>query len=645
MKKNHKTMICALTAGLAILAAAPATAFAAETESSYSSEWVSDESGRLFYYDAEGNCLVGEQEVDGDLYLFSQNGVLKTGWRTVAGKRRYYDPETGKPVYGWLDYNGKKYYVAPDNGKETGIFTSEDGSKFIADNTGALVVESGFFRDDENIYYAYEDGSLASGEAVIDGFPYFFDDECREMTGWVENGDKAYYYDPETGAAAKGLFVVGDDHYYVDAENGKATGVTEIDGIKYLFGDDGALAKGWVEIDGKKEYFYDDASYAVSLTTIDEVTYLFNENGILATGFTTISDKTFYSNSDGVALSGRQTINGAEYFFGSDYAMQTGIVTIDGGKYFYAEDGKRQNGFVKYDGNTYYFNETDGKMQLGWKQLGELWYYFSSDGTMRTGWLEDKAKNKKYYLYPETGIMATGITEINGAKYYFHIESGALTTGRLIINGNKYYFGDDGKMQFGWKKFDNQWYYFGDDGKMMTGWIVDKGKKYYLYPSTGIMAANLVIDGVALRTDGSATSLSAVQQRAQSVISSRGSSISQIYNFVCGNNNYKFIESTRSLAQINSMGWGYFANYALNNRFIVCYYFAALTDLLFKQAGYQTRIVYGTGRGTSDHYWNQVLVNGAWVNYDTCNGYYAVTDGYLATQNYTFKQYVYATYY
>ena len=57
-------------------------------------------------------------------------------------------------------------------------------------------------------------------------------------------------------------------------------------------------------------------------------------------------------------------------------------------------------------------------------------------------------------------------------------------------------------------------------------------------------------------------------------------------------------------------------------------------------------VVYGTGRGDGDHYWNQVKINGVWTNYDTCNMYANVTDAYLKTQGngYTWKQYVYPTF-
>ncbi|MDE5854221.1 MAG: transglutaminase-like domain-containing protein, partial [Ruminococcus sp.] len=156
---------------------------------------------------------------------------------------------------------------------------------------------------------------------------------------------------------------------------------------------------------------------------------------------------------------------------------------------------------------------------------------------------------------------------------------------------------------------------------------------------------NKIVGDYNLTEDGSAVPLSAVQNRAKAIISSTGTDATAIYNYVRNNNKYSLIESTRSLSQIESVGWSYFANYALDNRFVVCYYFAAVTDLLYKQAGYQTRIVYGTGHYTSEHYWNQVYVNGTWLNYDACNGYCGVSDAVLKSKNYTWYQNVYPKYY
>ena len=154
------------------------------------------------------------------------------------------------------------------------------------------------------------------------------------------------------------------------------------------------------------------------------------------------------------------------------------------------------------------------------------------------------------------------------------------------------------------------------------------------------MAKSIRIDGYNLGGDGVATPMSDVQKKAASIIATIGKTPDAVFNYVRSHNRYSYIEATRSLAQIQAMGWSYFANYAMNNRNIVCYYFAAITDVLFQEAGLRSRIVYGTGTGTGEHYWNQVYINGVWTNYDTCNGFANVTDAYLKSLTYEFKQYI-----
>ncbi len=98
------------------------------------------------------------------------------------------------------------------------------------------------------------------------------------------------------------------------------------------------------------------------------------------------------------------------------------------------------------------------------------------------------------------------------------------------------------------------------------------------------MAVNTTIDGYEISSDGIASSLSAIQIRANEILASIGTSATNIYNYVRSNNKYKYIEETKTLAEIESIGWSYFADYAMDNRFVVCYYFAAKTDVIFQQA-------------------------------------------------------------
>lgn len=551
MKANKKLALCTLAATLSIIQTIPAAAYA---------DWSTDEKGRIFYYSENDNYLTGEQEIDGEKYLFSANGVLKTGWRTVGGLRCYFDPETGKPVYGWLKYCGKDYYIDNGNGKITGYFEDSDGSQHIMSEQGSAVTETGFTEVNGDTYYINPDGILLTGKNIINNDTYFFADDGKMSTGIVMTGEKE----------------------------------------GFLFGTDGKMLTGWQDYEDKKYYLGEDGAMYFDWQTIDENKYYFSGDGVMSTGLNDIDGNKYYFDNNGIMQTGWQTIDGKDYYFSENGTIATGITEIDGNKYFFNSDGLKQTGWVE-DGEKKYYCDADGKILTGWQTVDETEHYLMEDGT-----------------------LAKGLVTIDGDGTYYFSENGTKQTGFITVNSHQCYFNpENGKMSFGWQTIDGDEYFFDD---------------------YGIMKTNTTIDGKVIGEDGKVKPISAVQQRANAVIAQIGTSTEAIYNFVRNNNRYSHMEETKSQAQIEAIGWSYFANYAFDNRFIVCYYYAAITDLLYKQAGYETRIVHGTGRGTGEHYWNEIKLNGTWYCTDTCNGYFQVSFSYLQSQNYTFYNYVYPTY-
>ena len=601
MKKYKLMMICA-AAALSSLAAAPAVSYAAEADTSKAAadgadeetegatlpyeedaadeegsdegtmrpyedyEWKADEKGRYYCY-LDGEMLTGVQNIAGQDYLFSDEGVLKTGWRTINGRRYYFSRKTGEPVYGWLGYDGKKYYIDREHGKATGVFITESGNGYYFNpEFGYLDTSDEFVKQDGDLYCVDAEGSLIGGLVEVDHKPYFFDeDNYKQKTGFQIYNATTYYYFPENGKLAENFFRVGSKWYYADSNDGVLLGEFDVDGKHYITDENCVIQTGWQTTDKGISYIIDDTlEFAVGVQVIDDKRYVFSTDALLLTG----------------------------------------RVKYDGKKYYVGEDGTVQTGFVDLDDGKYYFGE-DGVMVTGWQTIGEDKYYFD--------------------------------------------ENGKMVTGRAIIDGNKYYISDEGIMQTGFHTLADGVYYFDPSGIMKTGLQTIEGKVYF-FDESGKMKTNYSGAGYRFDSEGVGTLLSDVQKKADAILATTGKTATAIYNYVVTHNRYDHMEPTRTPAQIELLGWKYFANYALSNQKVVCYYFAAVTDLLFQQANIESRIVYGNGRGTGDHYWNQIKVNGEWTNYDTCNGFAGVTDKYLQTPStrtgdgYVIYDYVYPSF-
>ncbi len=616
MKKQRRLLLCPIAAALGMAAMLPLSASAAEGDDAAAivSAWNTDSDGKIYYYDADGNYAKGEVLIDGQYYLFSENGVLKTGWRTVNGQRCYFDPESGKSVTGWIDYFGQKYYVDPGSGKAAGKFTDSENNTYIADGYGSVITEAGFTQYEDSCIYVNEGGIIQTESTVINGVPYNIEADGTVGIGWQ---------------------TASGDLYYINSDGSAVTGIADVDGMKYCF-DNGKLLYGWQEADGKKYYAGEDGILMTGLFMIDNELYCFDENCVMLTGMQTVNDALYYFNeTNGTAASGWKAIGSDMYYFGEDYTAAKELRSIDGKTYYFGTDGVMMTGRYIVNGDKYCFGE-DGAAVTGLQTLEDGKYYFNETGIMQLGW---QTIDGNRYFFTSKGPATKGWASINSKKYYFNDEC-IMLTGRQIIDGSKYYIADDGSVQTGFQTLDDGTYYFNADGKMQFGWQTIDGKKYYFYEN-GKMAVSCRIDGYNLAGDGTAFPMSEVQKRAASIIATIGKTPDAVYNYVRSHNRYKYIEATKTLAQIQSIGWSYFANFAMDNRNIVCYYFAAITDILFQEAGLRSRVVYGTGTGTGDHYWNQVYINGTWTNYDTCNGFANVTDEYLKTYTYTWKQFIY----
>ena len=354
---------------------------------------------------------------DGGWFYLDANGRMVTDtWRVINDHRYHFDSD-GRMSYGWLtDEDGSLYYLGDEN----------DG----AARTGWLCLDY----DEE---YGQEDGEVA---AVLSGGGtwFYFQENGRAIRAAGENtyanrtiNGYRYYFD-ENGAMATGWVSVGN------RETNDATGIST---LKYFGGaDEGQMARGW-------RYLYDDPE------DTDDEDFSF--------GPATSSDASHggwahdYEGGDGAWYYFDN--NGTPAYLSTAAQSLSGATTrVDGHRYFFDEYGRMKSGllgFVRADGTVVsaYFgaDDSDGAMKTTrqtnvYEEDGERsTFYFSNSGGetgVRNGYLYYQGKlvraeedfqvfevNSQLYLVNESGRVQTSdrTYRVDG-EYYYEYDDGVI---------------------------------------------------------------------------------------------------------------------------------------------------------------------------------------------------------------------------
>ena len=547
-----------------------------------------------------------------------------TGWQTENGRRYYYEEgektkenrmidgvpyvfaPNGVQQIGWQTYEDKRYYYDADGQAVFGWIEWRGGTYFVSKDKGKLTGEADTGEDGVKIFDEYgvlqswqqnEDGKWsfadATGEIEIEGIPYLFDEDGFLQTEWQTAADGVTrYYDAETHSVKTGWLTLDGKRFYADEKKGRLAGKNEIDGKQYYFMPNGEMATEFYNIDG--------------------VSYYFGDDGVMRTGFVTMTDGIRYFNAEGAMQTGLVALTDGTYYFAANGLMQTGLTAMSDGTRYFNANGIMQTGFIEMEDGKHYFGE-NGLMYRGMLPIGNNAYYFNQSGVMQTGWQDIPAPGGILYRYyfDSTGARLSGWQTVGGVQYYFD-SNGILATAPCDIGGKHYLFNSEGRAILGWyTDAAGKKYYGGTNGEALTGWQEIGNAAYYFYTG-GVMAVSTTVEGYTIDANGVARNQRA--KTADTYIANSNKTVNGVYASFYGPNYYSSMETPRTTDQLINAGWDKLVDYTFKYNRGVCYYLAAALDFVFQRAGFTTRIVYAWHN--SHHYWVQVLIDGKWWNYD-----------------------------
>ena len=353
------------------------------------SSWV-DYDGDMYFVNSAGQKITSDwrlttpyddEDAEEEWYYFQASGKMATNKKIVYKGNTYFFNADGKMLTGWVTADGTNV-VNEEN-------SIDSDHTYYADETGArieagwiLTVEPGVEEDEADAdyywYYLLSSGKVATGKRNnINGQTYFFDDQCRMLSGWVrgttiddettydsidgedsawklgttdDGAEYSYYYcgSSDDGHAKKDKWIKTwrpEDTYEEDDDNSQYWYWIESNGEIYVpSGSDAAAADKYQLEDGELVY---KASYEVTKKKVNSKDYFFNQDGEMVSQFIHVTDAK--DSSDLVE-------NGMYYFGGSDDgSMKTGAETIkddnlDSFK-FYFESSSGANKGVGITGN------------------------------------------------------------------------------------------------------------------------------------------------------------------------------------------------------------------------------------------------------------------------------------------------------
>ncbi len=235
------------------------------------SGWV-DVNGKKYYMSAvsaDRHMITGLATIGGSKYYFGGSGAMQTGWKTIDGAWYYFNT-SGTMQSGWQQLKwsgGTDYFYFNSDGK---MAVSTTVGEYKVDANGARVTAQ-----DSSKQTAVDRKMTAAVPSAVEektAAPAADDTKNSAQNGWVESGNRWFYYENDK----------------------KVTGWVEDNGNKYylsVVSGDGHRITDWATIDGKKYYFDANGAMATGTKVINGTTYVFGSNGVLQSTSNSTSSK------------------------------------------------------------------------------------------------------------------------------------------------------------------------------------------------------------------------------------------------------------------------------------------------------------------------------------------------------------------
>ena len=429
--------------------------------------------GKKYYLGDDGilktDWIIGS---DGKTYYADSRGVMLKGWQKIQKKWYYFDLETGvrdesayvsEDYFAYATQDGKLQTYYLENGRRLSKgFKTISGKKYYFDSaTGQRL--TGFFKVGSAWYYYQEDGTPKKGKwhNTENNNTYYFNSSGRAVTGWQTIEGSRYYFAAD-GVMQKQRVKIGNTYYFFGPTGKMRTGFVNYCDTTYYFNERGVMQKGWRTIDRERYYFDKEGAMVTGFLTEGKSTYYLDERnaslGQMLTGEQKIGEATYYFNSRGIMLKGWQKIDSVWHYFDAKTGRELrksdvsqgwiDVLTLTGKvETAYIFQGRTvYKGFKTIEGKRYYFDENGflWTKEKGWLTIGRNKYYMQDDNSVHQGFLE--------------------LEEENGIGVYYLTNNGQMVKGWRTINRHRYYFDSvTGKQLFGHQKVGKYWYYFDTD--------------------------------------------------------------------------------------------------------------------------------------------------------------------------------------